>query len=84
MDDYTHFGYDGKKPVPCSLRAHAIATAVTAVVRAENALDHAMTHVPDYTGQWSPEDYYATAQEHFYRTAELLEEALALPMEDTK
>jgi hypothetical protein len=71
-----NFGFGDAKPTPCSGRAASIASAVIEVVKTKKALDKAMRKVPNYTAQWSDEDYYADELEAYYRAADKLEEEL--------
>jgi hypothetical protein len=83
--DYEGFGYDGKEPVPCSDLAKKHALAVISMVHTDARLEQAIRAVPNYTGQWQPKDYYANAQEEWYRAAdELAATTIALQAESNQ
>lgn len=57
---------------PAKPEAYELAKAVLRLVRAEAELTDARDRVPDYTGQWSPADYYEDQQEEYNRAADAL------------
>lgn len=71
------FGMDGLTPTPCSDRAINIAVALTELNIATATLTAAKRDVPDYTGQWDDQDYYANELEEFYRAADRYEAAVS-------
>ena len=53
-----------------------LAQAIIALVTAEADLARAKAQVPDYTGQYDPEDYYAQEQEDWNQAAQRLYAAI--------
>jgi hypothetical protein len=74
--DLSEFGFGRLKPKPSNQRALDIANAVIELVEAHQELNKARDSVPDYTAQWSNEDYYGSEQEAFYRAATKLQEVI--------
>lgn len=68
------FGFDGQKPKPADPKAQEFAAGVVDLMQAHTALEEAKKRVPDYTGQWAEEDYYANEQEAYNRAADSLYE----------
>lgn len=75
----TGLNYGEGTPTPCSDRATMLAAAVLTVVNTQKELEDAYDKVPSYTGQWSPEHYYADEQEAFNRACERFERAIDSP-----
>lgn len=74
--EYSGFGFDGKKPVPCSDRAMVISVALANLIKAQADYEEAKRNVPEYTGQWSDMDYYAEELEALHRAADNYEKVL--------
>ncbi len=70
MTELRYFGFDGEKPTPARPSALKLADALIELTEAREELEQKMNNVPDYTGQWSSEDYYAEAQERYNRAAD--------------
>lgn len=69
-DTVKYFGFGRETPKPAAAVAHSLAAAMFRLINAGDALREAVARVPRYTGQWSPEDYYAEEQEEYNRAAD--------------
>lgn len=69
-DDYR------KSATPAKPEAIELAEAIYYVFARRFALERAKGEVPNYTAQWSDEDYYAQEQEEYNRAADSLYELL--------
>lgn len=73
MDDpYIQFGFDGEKPRPADPIALEFSCLAIDMLAAHKRFTEAVSKVPDYTGQWSAEDYYAKQEEDFNRSVDNL------------
>lgn len=70
------YGYDGPKPTPPRPTAAALAASLDELIYAREILRETCLSVPDYTGEWSTEDYVADAQERYNRAADAFEAAV--------
>lgn len=64
------FGFGGKKPVPAGRGPIELRNALVKMHNADLQLLEAKRKVPDYTGEWSAEDYYAEAEETYNRAVD--------------
>ena len=64
----------GKDVVPVDPDSGALATALFELLQAKKELDEAKDSVPNYTAQYSSEDYYAAEEENYNRKAEKFKE----------
>lgn len=71
-DPWISFGFDGEKPRPADPIAALFVDKIVEVLNARERFNKAVENVPAYTGQWSAEDYYATAEEGYNRAADEL------------
>lgn len=65
-----YFGFGRETPKSAITVADTLAAAMFRLINAGDALREAVARVPGYTGQWSPEDYYAEEQEEYNRAAD--------------
>jgi hypothetical protein len=72
------FGFGGKQPTPARPESLKLADAIYDMLQVRKALAKAKKAVPDYTGQWSDEDYYAEEQEAYNRAADRLAEVIGV------
>lgn len=70
------FGFGGPKPTPPRPTALSLASALDEIIYAREILRETSLSVPDYTGEWSFEDYIADAQERYNRAADTFEAAV--------
>lgn len=71
------YGFGRPMPVPCSAEEQALGLALCALVKAEKRLEKSRSSVPDYTGQWSAEDYFADELADWYEACRNVRAALA-------
>lgn len=64
------FGFGGAKPTPANPIALEFSCKVIEMLAAHARFTEAVNKVPDYTGQWSAEDYYARHEEEFNRVVD--------------
>ncbi len=64
--------FESKDIQPCYPPAQEFASALIAMIDADNNLKQAIKNVPSYTGNLSDADYYAEEQEAWNRAAEEL------------
>jgi hypothetical protein len=57
---------------PAGEKAQAFADALMTMIGAKLQYETARALIPDYTGQWSPEDYYQTELELYNRSVDAL------------
>ncbi|MCV9964475.1 hypothetical protein OIU34_21530 [Pararhizobium sp. BT-229] len=65
-----NLNFGGGKPTPARPENLDLANALFRLIETQSALEAKMASVPSYTGQWSPEDYYADEQEDFNRAVD--------------
>lgn len=70
-----HYNF-GEKIPDGDAEANAFADLVIEVIAAKKALRKAISKVPDYTAQWSDEDYYLNEQHRFNVAAKKLYDAV--------
>lgn len=66
------FGFDGSRPKPPRADAKKLALAILSLIKEDDNLTDAKKNIPNYTGQYSDDDYTAEAQEKWNRAADHL------------
>jgi hypothetical protein len=68
--------------VPAQPSAQNLFDAFVAVQEAQAELDKIASKIPDYTGQWSDEDYTGEAENAVNRAMEAFEDALVASVQE--
>lgn len=78
IEQASGFGFGGERPVPCRDENAALAGALFRLLDAKEELQKKGADVPDYIGQWNPEDYYADELEAYNRAVDAFAEAVKI------